>query len=298
MTTTKARTGTGESAERSAVSGTTGVLKVPGARLHYQVAGVGPLLLIAQSGEGDADRTVDLVGHLTDGFTVVTYDRRGLSRSRLEEPGRGTTLVEHADDVHALLGALTDGPALMLGCSLGAVIGLHSALRHPGRIRTLIAHEPVAPRLLGAADRDRHRRELRALRDVYEREGLTTAIAEIARVLGIDPAAQEAEPDLTPQPLDARREANFDYFIRHDFRAALDDSLDVGALRESGTRIVPAAGAATPPRVFDRMCATALGDLLAVPVEELPGGHNGNTAHPRAWAARLAEILAGECPAV
>src|SRR5690349_5731606 len=98
------------------------ILEVPGAVLHYRLEGSGPLLLISQSGEGDADRTVDLVGHLKDEYTVLTYDRRGLSRSRLDRPA---TMADHADDVHRLLAHLTDEPVAMLGCSLGAVIGLH-----------------------------------------------------------------------------------------------------------------------------------------------------------------------------
>ncbi|WP_344455418.1 hypothetical protein [Actinocorallia aurantiaca] len=32
---------------------------------------------------------------------VITYDRRGLSRGALEDPGRGVTMAEYADDVHA-----------------------------------------------------------------------------------------------------------------------------------------------------------------------------------------------------
>jgi hypothetical protein len=97
---------------------TTGMLDVSGAVLHYQVAGTGPLLLISQSGEGNADRSNDLVAHLTTEYTVVTYDRRGLSRSRLDDPARGAALAEHADDVHHVPAELTDEPALMLGCSL------------------------------------------------------------------------------------------------------------------------------------------------------------------------------------
>ncbi|MFC7649111.1 alpha/beta fold hydrolase [Streptosporangium lutulentum] len=67
----------------------TGLLDVPGALLHYEVRGTGPLLLISQSGEGDAGRSVDLVDHLVEDHTVVTYDRRGLSRSTLDDPARG-----------------------------------------------------------------------------------------------------------------------------------------------------------------------------------------------------------------
>ncbi|MFE1288125.1 alpha/beta fold hydrolase [Streptomyces sp. NPDC058751] len=273
---------------------TTGTLTVPGAALHYQVRGTGPLLLISQSGEGDADRTVDLVGHLADSHTVVTYDRRGLSRSRLGAPGRGATLAEHADDVHRLLASLTDAPALVLGCSLGAVIGLHAAVRHPGQIRTLIAHEPVAPRLLPDGERALHERELTTLQDLYLHEGLAAALPEIARSLGIDPAAADREPGLTPQPMNARRVANFDYFIRHDFTAIIRDTLDTAALRSVSTRIVPAAGRTTPRTVFDYRAVTALAALLGREPQELPGGHNGNTTHPRAYATRIREILAVE----
>lgn len=270
---------------------TTGTLAVPGAVLHYQLRGSGPLLLISQSGEGDADRTTDLVARLTDSYTVLTYDRRGLSRSRLDTPGQGATLAEHADDVHRLLASLTDTPALMLGCSLGAVIGLHAALRHPGQIRTLIAHEPVAPRLLPDGERARHERELAALQDLYLREGLAAALPETARTLGIDLAAKDAEPGLTPQPMNALRAANFDYFFRHDFTAVLHDTLDIAALKDVGTRIVPAAGRTTAHHVFDHRAAAALAALCGRELQELPGGHNGNTTHPRAYATRIREIL-------
>ncbi|MFF7357171.1 alpha/beta fold hydrolase [Streptomyces filipinensis] len=270
---------------------TTGTLTVPGAALHFQVCGTGPLLLISQSGEGDADRSTDLVARLADSYTVVTYDRRGLSRSRLDHPEQGATLAEHAEDVHRLLASLTDSPALMLGCSLGAVIGLHAATRHPGQIRILIAHEPVAPRLLPDTERARHEHELAALQDLYLREGLTAALPEIARTLGIDPASRDTEPDLTPQPMNARRKANFDYFIRHDFTAVIQDTLDLAVLQSTGTHIIPAAGRTTPRTVFDYQCATALAAQLGRELQELPGGHNGNTSHPRAYATRVRELL-------
>ncbi|WP_371493965.1 alpha/beta hydrolase [Kitasatospora sp. NBC_00374] len=270
----------------------TGSLSAPGALLHFRIVGSGPVLLVAQSGEGDADRSADLVAGLTDAYTVVTYDRRGLSRSRLDEPELGASLAEHAEDVHRLLAAVTDRPALMLGCSLGAVIGLHVAVRHPGQIGTLIAHEPVAPRLLPAAERPRHQAELTGLQEHYRRNGLGSTLPEIARVLGIDPRG-ETEPGLTPHPMDARRLANFDHFIRHDFSVIVQDTLEPADLRTAGTRIVPAVGRTTPVDVFDRRCAEALGRLLGAEVEEFPGGHNGNLSHPRAYARRVREVLGG-----
>ncbi|MFJ9519606.1 alpha/beta fold hydrolase [Kitasatospora sp. NPDC101801] len=269
----------------------TASLTVPGATLHFEVRGSGPVLLVSQSGEGDADRSTDLVAGLTDAYTVVTYDRRGLSRSRPDDPERGASLAEHADDVHRLLAAVTDGPALMLGCSLGASIGLHVASRYPGQLSALIAHEPVTPRLLPPAERAGHEAELTGLQLHYRQHGLGPTLPAMARLLGID-LHGPTEDGLTPHPMDARRIANFDHFIRHDFGAVVRDTLDPEALRGTTTRILPAAGRSTPPEVFDRRCADALAELVGEPVRIFPGGHNGNLAHPRAYAHRLREVLA------
>ncbi|MFE6828347.1 alpha/beta fold hydrolase [Streptomyces sp. NPDC057690] len=270
-------------------------LCVPGATLHFQVEGNGPVLLLSQSGEGDADRTVDLLPRLTDTFTVVTYDRRGLSRSTLDDPARPVTMADHADDVARVLAEVTDEPALMAGFSMGAAIGLQTVARHPGTLRTLIAHEPVMPNLLPEADRAEHLAQLAAIQDAYEAGGLAAAFPAIARHLGIDPRHDEVEEQLTPQPLTPRRQANFRFFIRTEFTAVATDSLDpaepVRAALQSGTRIIPATGRTTLPEVHTYRCALALAARLGTEPLEFPGGHNGNTAFPRATAQVLKAVL-------
>ncbi|MET4610408.1 pimeloyl-ACP methyl ester carboxylesterase [Rhodococcus sp. PvR044] len=266
---------------------TTGMLRAAGATLYYEVRGTGPMLLISQSGEGDAGRSKDLVDHLVADHTVVTYDRRGLSRSTLDDPAQGVSLAEHADDVHRLLSHLSDEPVLMLGCSLGASIGFHVAVDHPGQISTLIAHEPVTPRLLPPDRHAHHEQELAHIQRVHRRDGLAATFKVVAEVLGIDPANPDAEPGLTPQPMTPQRTRNFDFFVEHDFTAVIGDTLDVTALADTPTRIVAAVGRTTPRTVFDNKCAFALADLVGSELHEFPGGHNGNTTHPRAYAAAL-----------
>ncbi|MFI6921304.1 alpha/beta fold hydrolase [Nonomuraea spiralis] len=267
------------------------VLSVPGANLHYQVEGSGPVLLLSQSGEGDADRTVDLVPLLADTFTVVTYDRRGLSRSVLDPAAPPVTMADHADDVARLLAEVADGPALMAGFSMGAAIGLQVAASHPGVLGTLIAHEPVMPNLLPDAGRADHVAELTAIQQAYAAGGLTAALPAITRHLGIDPAHDETEDGLTPQPLTARRQANFGYFIGTEFTAVTKDALDPARLVHTGTRVIPAIGRTTRPSVHTYRCALALAELLGVEPVTLPGGHNGNTAFPHATARILKTLL-------
>ncbi|MFG2659141.1 alpha/beta fold hydrolase [Streptomyces sp. NPDC048425] len=273
----------------------THTLAVRGATLHYRVEGTGPVLLLSQSGEGDADRTVDLVPHLADAFTVVTYDRRGLSRSILDDPTRPVTMADHADDVARLLDATADGPALMAGFSMGAAIGLQAVTRHPGAVGTLLAHEPIMPRLLPEAERAEHAAELTAIQQAHAAGGLAAAFPAITRHLGIDPAHDEAEDGLTPQPLTPRRSANFTHFIGTEFTAAIEDRTDVAAIApaaaRAGTRIIPATGRTTRRTVHTYRCALALAERLGTEPVEFPGGHNGNTAFPRATARVLKSLL-------
>ena len=59
---------------------TYGALPVTGATLCFKVRGAGPVLLIIQGGSGDADTPDALAMALASEFTVVSYDRRGISR--------------------------------------------------------------------------------------------------------------------------------------------------------------------------------------------------------------------------
>ncbi|MFI7637341.1 alpha/beta fold hydrolase [Nonomuraea sp. NPDC049400] len=260
-------------------------------RIYYEKRGTGPMLVISQSGEGDAGYSVDLVDRLVDDYTVVTYDRRGLSRSAMDVRGAGATVTEHADDLHHLLAELTDQPVRMLGCGIGAVIGLHLAIGHPAQVGMLVAHEPSAPLLLPAVQRLRYERELAGIQQVYRRDGVAAAFKAVARSLGIDLSNANAEPDLTPQPLTPQRVVNFGFLIEHDFTAFARDTVDYSALKDTTVRIVPAHGRTTPRTTFAYRCAVELAALLGKNLAEFPGGHNGNTTHPRAYAAHLLEVL-------
>ena len=265
-----------------------GILHVPDADLYYEVHGRGPILVISQSGEGDANRSDALVRHLEANFRIVTYDRRGLSRSTIRG-NPGASVATHADDVVRVLDHLTGEPAAMLGCSLGAAIGLHVATAYPDRLSTLIAHEPITPWILSEAACAEHLLELEEIQSCFRRGGWRAAVAPMVRSLGIDPASQEHEPGVELPPITREREANFVRFLGHDVGAARCDRLEVGDVRDSPVRIIPAAGSLTPHHVFDYQCAQQLAAVRGTSLISFPGGHNGNLTHP----ARYARVLGG-----
>jgi pimeloyl-ACP methyl ester carboxylesterase len=112
-------------------------LRVKGASVFYRVRGHGPHLLILPGGDGDADTTEDLCRHLVDRYSVITYDRRGMSRSTVDDPTDTLTLDTHSDDVHRLLATLTSQPVLVFGSSIGALIGLDLVARHSEQVSCL-----------------------------------------------------------------------------------------------------------------------------------------------------------------
>ena len=75
-----------------------GTLEVPGASLHYEVRGSGPVLLVIPGMPADAGFYAVLTRRLAASFTVVAYDPRGMSRSRLDGPPSDQLVPVYADD--------------------------------------------------------------------------------------------------------------------------------------------------------------------------------------------------------
>ena len=127
---------------------------VPGARLHCEVRGAGPLLLVVGSPMGSAE-FAPLADALAADHTVVTFDPRGHGRSTIDDPNDDATAEQRADDLVALLDALGAESADVFGSSGGAVTALALVARHPARVRTLVAHEPPLLELLPDAEQQR-----------------------------------------------------------------------------------------------------------------------------------------------
>lgn len=112
--------------------------RVEGCDLYHEEAGEGvPILLIHPSGAtastwGSAAEELGRVGR------VITYDRRGYSRTG-GEPAR--SLSAHTRDAAALLEHLEAPPAVVVGTSAGAMIAIDLAVRRPDLVRAVVAHE-------------------------------------------------------------------------------------------------------------------------------------------------------------
>src|SRR5688572_21255876 len=96
-----------------------GTAAVAGAELYYEVRGRGPAVLFIAGATGDAGHFERATDILASEHTVITYDRRGNSRS---QPTGPTTLDQQADDAAALLRHVGGAAAAVFGTSGGAII--------------------------------------------------------------------------------------------------------------------------------------------------------------------------------
>lgn len=271
----------------------TATLKVPGAALYYEVRGSGPVLLCISGGPTDAGMFTDLAGRLADRYTVVTYDQRGHSRSPLDGLPEDIPVAAHADDAAAILKAVGTEPAYVYGNSGGGAIGLELVVRHPGLVRTLVAHETFLMELL--PDAERWRSEFDDIAEIYRAEGVMAAMGKFGSIVEEGGPRYSEEMQQTPptpegQEMMGRMAGNFDLFIAHELQLNGRYVPDFDALRAGSTRIVSAAGETSGEQAA-RRSALALAERLGIPATALPGAHGGWGSDPQEFADRLQEVL-------
>ena len=113
-----------------------------GTSLYYERQGAGPTVLFIAGSTGDAGNFSRTAALLADEFTVVTYDRRGNSRSPRPAGWTTTSVGEQADDAAALINGLNLAPAVIFGASAGGLIALDLLIRYPQLVRACVLQEP------------------------------------------------------------------------------------------------------------------------------------------------------------
>ncbi len=115
-----------------------------GDAIGWRVTGSGPTPVILLHGTlstaQQLDRLAAAIAAPGD-VTVHAIDRRGSGSSRLARP-RPLDVAMHVDDVRAYLDARGIGHAPFVGISMGGVVALEMAARHPTRVDAVVAYEP------------------------------------------------------------------------------------------------------------------------------------------------------------
>ena len=260
-----------------------GTQEADGASLYYEVRGEGPALLMIAGAGGDAGFFEAAAEDLADAFTVITYDRRGNSRStgRSDEPMR---MEQQADDAKAIIDGVAGGKALVFGNSLGALIALELGARHPEALTAMIAHEPPAIRVL--PDLTELVAFFERIHATYCADGAEAAVTAFASTF---PGEGEYE---WPEPLMERFMGNVDFLFQKEWKSISAHEPLLAQLKSAPFPIVMAAGSAGRGHYCGRPAAVVAREIGA-DWAEFPGIHLEAVARPAVFAAALRALATG-----
>ena len=262
---------------------TTGTVVADGADIYFERRGRGPGLLLIAGGGGDAGSYSEIADSLADDHTVLTYDRRGNSRSRLRTDPAKLRVEEQSADALAVLEHNEISSASVFGSSSGAVIGLDLAARSPHAVELLVAHEPPVVSVLD--DAEQWLAFFEGLADrIVEEQGVDPALMKFMSSVG------RAENEPRPAELMQRLAVNWDFFARYEMRPVVEFVPDLEALRESEVPLVFAGGHESRSYYYCR-AGEALAARLGVDFVEFPGHHMAYLDDAESFVPILRQIL-------
>jgi pimeloyl-ACP methyl ester carboxylesterase len=278
---------------------TSGVAKAVGADLYYERRGTGPPLLMITGGGGDSGYYSAAAGILASDYTVITYDRRGNSRSVLHGEPVPIGLAGQSADAVAVLAANGFSSARIFGNSGGASIALDLAARHPQVTDAVVAHEPPVPSVL--ADPSEYLAQFDEIERVRAADGWQAAFWLFQVKVGLTPPARPEVMDFLMRPasflppgphrdLMARISGNWAYMMTYEVRPFIGFRPDLDKIISNRVRIALARGTATRDPWAVRMSERAA-ELLGAECVRFSGGHTAPMDMPRTFAPELAALL-------
>lgn len=267
---------------------TTHTLVVPNGTLYYEVRGSGPLFVLIPGANGEASlyKSVALELSLSRRFRVVTYDRRGYSRSTYtvmpDDYDHETRVLIDTDDVARLIRHLSpDAPATVFGSNSGAIVALTLLARHSDLVRTLVAHEPPAFTFL--PDGEQIMAAMEPVSEEFRRVGVQAVVGMPLEVMGISNVVETERSD-------PHAPANLKFWMENEMRQYPRTKIDVESLKEKVDQLLLVGGRDGKDLMLYRP-NVVLAEKTGSEVIDLPGGHLGYKTHPKEFAAELLMAL-------
>jgi pimeloyl-ACP methyl ester carboxylesterase len=131
--------------------------------VFYRDEGEGPPVLLGHSSTGSSGQWRNLIERMADRYRLLAPDHLGYGRTSSH---RGAvSLVEDELAIIAALVDLADEPVHLVGHSYGGSLLARTAVRLPGKVRSLTLIEPTLFYLLQAFGREAEHQEIKAVAD-------------------------------------------------------------------------------------------------------------------------------------
>ena len=121
----------------AAASQTAGRVQIDGMQLYYEVSGAGEPLLVLHGAYMNIPSMGEIIPRLAQTHRVYALEFQG--HGRTTDIDRPITYQDLADDVVAFMDSVGLESADVFGYSVGAIVGLQIGIRHPERLRKLVA---------------------------------------------------------------------------------------------------------------------------------------------------------------
>jgi len=264
--------------------------KINGTGIFWEINGeFGDPMVLVHGSWVDHQSWASVVPALSRSFRVLSYDRRGHSRSESPE-GQGS-IREDVADLAALLEGLDHTPAHVVGNSFGASIVLRLAAERPELFRSLIVHEPP---LFGVLKDDPDSKEaleivqerLAAVVELLVRNDSTAGARQFVETIAFGPGAWS---DLPQQVRETFVQNAPTWLDEAQDPEALE--IDLGGLGDFAPPALLTTGDQSPPffpRVVDRVAA-------ALPQAKRRvyrgAGHVPHGSHPELYVRLVTEFV-------
>ncbi|MDV6012015.1 alpha/beta hydrolase [Haloechinothrix sp. LS1_15] len=215
---------------------------------------------------------------LATSHRAYAWDAPGYGGSTDDVPG---TLTGYADLLVELLDELIIDTAHLVGVSWGGVIATRTALRHPGRVRSLV----LADSTRGSASS--HESAQRMLRRADQLRSLGSA--EFARQRGprlTAPDAEAATVDQVVSIMSELRQVGYDAAVRS--MAETDHTVDLARITVPTMVVVGEQDGVTGVTESEELASRIPGARLRV----IGGGHAANQERPAQFNATVSGFLA------
>jgi pimeloyl-ACP methyl ester carboxylesterase len=103
--------------------------------LHFEIKGKGFPILCLHGHPGSSQSMTVFTNHLSQRYRTIAPDLRGYGKSKVNS---NFFMSEHLEDLENLLSRLQIDHCLVLGWSLGGIMAMELALRHPDKVKGLI----------------------------------------------------------------------------------------------------------------------------------------------------------------
>lgn len=243
--------------------------------LFYEVRGEGEPLLLIHGLSVDSWFYENTAQILSRFYQVITYDRRGNSRSQAKTD-LDCSVEQQSRDVKALLDALHISEVTIVGASAGSIIGEKFLEENPERVKKLIMYE--AP-MVGMMEDPEIQQWIENMDDLIARRKYSTALLKFMQSI----ASTDTRGPKKPEEV-VRREMNnmkqcleteFDIFIRH--------VPDLELSKKYADKITVAVGEKSNDTMYVR-AAIQYAETIGAELLYYPGYHNLPCDLPKEFA--------------